>query len=302
MIGPMSLGSSPALPPSMLDPSIVDATPWTTVPAAPAAATDVAVGATTATDVAAAGAATATDVAATSAVATTSTADAIIAGAAAVEEDALITGAAAAPVPGVDVVVDTGAAIVAIGAAAVLGGALLYKALSGDAPPADAPGPTPAPAPMQDPTTPPPVAAPSGPVSGPVNDPGHAPPVEDPNTGQQGPMQASGTRVKSPRYAVPTCDRITIHGTDEIVAYIYHQEEIPKSDWAEAIDDWQRSGDLDHGITELETSIANREDAQSRFGEESLSDLGTPTGATHRQRIEYERALLRAMKKGLGGQ
>jgi hypothetical protein len=114
-------------------------------------------------------------------------------------------------------------------------------------------------------------------------------------------MQASDTHPKSPRYPVPSCDRVTIHGTDEIVVYIYHGEEIPRQDWADAIDDWQRSGDLDHGIGELETSIENREEAQQRLGEDSLSELGTPTGAAHRQRIEYERALLRAMKKGLGG-
>jgi hypothetical protein len=48
-------------------------------------------------------------------------------------------------------------------------------------------------------------------------------------------------------------------------------------------------------------SIKTREETQQKAGEASVSDVGTGTGAAHRVRIEYERDLLRAIRKKLSG-
>ncbi|MEV4053584.1 hypothetical protein AB0J55_20520 [Amycolatopsis sp. NPDC049688] len=77
---------------------------------------------------------------------------------------------------------------------------------------------------------------------------------------------------------------------------------IPETDAARkrAVDSWTRE-ELEFVADELEQSIAARNREQGTMGETSVGDQGQRVGAGHRDRIRNEEALLRAVRKKLGG-
>ena len=67
-----------------------------------------------------------------------------------------------------------------------------------------------------------------------------------------------------------------------------------------AIESWTRE-DLEEAAHDLEQSISTRQAEQNQLGETSVGPAGQRTGAQHRERIEQEIDLLRAIRKKLGG-
>ena len=66
-----------------------------------------------------------------------------------------------------------------------------------------------------------------------------------------------------------------------------------------ALDTWTRE-EMEFAASELEQSIAARQAEQAALGETSVGAQGQRVGAAHRQRIESEIALLRAINRRLG--
>ena len=108
--------------------------------------------------------------------------------------------------------------------------------------------------------------------------------------------RGSGSGGRTRNFEPPKLDHRTRDGAGDLIA----GNEIPKNGAERnlAIESWTRV-ELEEAADALEQSIPARQAEQIRLGETSVGPEGQQKGATHRDRIEQEVDLLRAIRKKL---